>query len=124
MKKLLISCLVLFSVFICFASGHYHNRDTWTTNGSGSASYNTYNGTVAHCNSANSGNGNITYSITMYSMPNSSSAWSTYVNNGYRLKYIGGTYWYNTSNSWSSESNWSNLNDFIYPSYVDYLRPY
>lgn len=64
------------------------------------------------------------FSYTFYGLGSGSSisdeAWNYYVNSGYRLIYMGGNYYFSDSDSWSENGN---ISSYLYPSYLDYLRP-
>ena len=92
-------------------------------NGTGSATKYTYDGKVAVAYEATSDSNAyrniVTYWYGIYGL-GVDGGYRYYVNSGYKLIYIGGNFYSNTSNNWSEKTN---ISAYLYPSYINYFRP-
>ena len=122
MKRLILFFIILMLVSgFVFASTYYHHHNWSSWYDSTSKTGTRYGSDGKYLRSNAAGNG-VTYTFRAYGLAasESSKAWNAYVNGGYALKYIGGKYYFSSSDSWSEPTY---LNDYLYPSYINYLRP-
>lgn len=113
---LIVSLLVLGSVFGA-TYYHHHNWSSWYTRNTEGRTVETYSGSRAYTYARGNGVG---YTMYAYGLGASDSAWNRYVNSDYSLRFIGGTYYFSGSDSWSEPGN---INSYLYPAYINYLRP-
>lgn len=127
MKKIITAAFFLLAV-VSFVFGHSHSyyKTAYSTE---TNSFSTYDGARVRLapKPSSSFMGNVaseSFNYTFYGLGSGSSlsdqAWSSYVNSGYRLIYMGGNYYISDSDSWSENGN---ISSYLYPSYLDYLRP-